>query len=178
MACHDFQKIWILIWLKNLKKVFSNVLHDLSLLGLEAKLTNEKRLKVGIDYTLRYKGPLYDGRDVTIGNIKIDISFRNDMLLKPELFTISSEYSDVEPFLAYCMPVEEIFAEKIRALIKRGKARDIYDVWFLLNKNVKTDVSLIKRKIELQGLELDMGVLEKRIENKEKDWKKRAFSIN
>ncbi|MCK4491629.1 MAG: nucleotidyl transferase AbiEii/AbiGii toxin family protein, partial [Candidatus Altiarchaeales archaeon] len=34
----------------------------------------------------------------------------------------------------------EILAEKIRALAIRGKPRDLYDIWFLLNKNVTVDL--------------------------------------
>jgi len=47
------------------------------------------------------------------------------------------------------LDLTEILAEKIRALIVRGKSRDLYDVWFLLSKDVDIDVSLVNEKLKL-----------------------------
>ena len=156
---------------KDIKPMFENALEELRLIGLDGKLNKEKKLKLAVSYRLRYKGPLYTGKPTSMGSIRFDISLRKDMLLDPELSTVSSNYPDAPPFLASCMPIEEIFAEKIRALLKRSKPRDIYDVWFLLNRGVKVDAELINKKIELQGLKFDLKRLKTQIENKRNDWK-------
>ena len=46
------------------------------------------------------------------------------------------------------MNITEILAEKIRAFLMREQARDLYDIWFLLNKNTKIDLELIKIKLK------------------------------
>ncbi|OIN87316.1 MAG: hypothetical protein CO092_00035 [Candidatus Aenigmarchaeota archaeon CG_4_9_14_3_um_filter_37_18] len=156
---------------KALKSLLEKVLDELKLIGINGKLTNEKIAKSSAGYKVVYQGPLYTGKTISKGGIRIDVSFRKDMVLKPELMSITSEYPDIQPFLAYCMPMEEIFAEKVRALIKRSKPRDIYDVWFLINRNVKIDRKLIIKKINLQGLKFDLKKLENEIGDKRKDWK-------
>lgn len=45
------------------------------------------------------------------------------------------------------LAVEEIFAEKISALMTREKGRDFFDVWFLLEKGV-----LVPKNIKISGL--------------------------
>lgn len=44
---------------------------------------------------------------------------------------------------------EELLAEKVRALLIRGKGRDVFDLWFLLSKKVKLNWELINKKMEL-----------------------------
>jgi len=155
---------------REIRILLENSIKDMELVGVEAKLNSEKKLKTGVGYRLRYKGPLYDGRPVTMGSIGIDVSLRKDMVLEPNLYTIPSKYPEISPFLAYCMPVKEIFAEKIRALLKRSKPRDVYDVWFLLNKGLELDSTLIKKKMKLQGLEFDIEKLRSKIYKQGENW--------
>ena len=35
-------------------------------------------------------------------------------------------------------------AEKVRAILKRAKAKDIYDLWFLLRKGISFDLKFFK----------------------------------
>jgi predicted nucleotidyltransferase component of viral defense system len=61
---------------------------------------------------------------------------------------------DVAPYFASLMPVvpvmdiEEILAEKLRALLQRVKPRDVFDVWFLVRrKMVKIDRRMLEEKL-------------------------------
>ncbi|PIV09723.1 hypothetical protein COY89_03650 [Candidatus Roizmanbacteria bacterium CG_4_10_14_0_8_um_filter_36_36] len=45
----------------------------------------------------------------------------------------------------------EILAEKLCALLTRGKGRDFYDSWFLLEKSIKIDTKLLKEKLRERG---------------------------
>lgn len=63
------------------------------------------------------------------------------------------------------LTAEEILAEKIRALIIRGKGRDVFDLWFLLEKGVKIDALLVKKKIKEVDKKFDKGWLLKKIRN-------------
>lgn len=51
------------------------------------------------------------------------------------------------PVIIHLEP-EEILAEKIRAFLVRSKGRDLFDLWFLLEKGVKIDSSLVKKKLK------------------------------
>ena len=45
------------------------------------------------------------------------------------------------------MALPEIAAEKVRALMTRSQARDLYDLWFLLRKGVRLDSKLLEQKL-------------------------------
>lgn len=58
------------------------------------------------------------------------------------------------PYLGSIIVVEtkeEILSDKIRALLEREylKGRDFYDIWFLTSLNVRCDISIMKRKIQM-----------------------------
>ena len=43
--------------------------------------------------------------------------------------------------------VDELLAEKVRAVMTRDKPRDVYDVWLLLRNGVKLDKGLVEKKL-------------------------------
>ena len=53
------------------------------------------------------------------------------------------------------MSEAEIFAEKIRTVFQRSKGRDLYDIWYLLNKKVDVRPDFIKAKMELIDIYFD-----------------------
>ena len=47
------------------------------------------------------------------------------------------------------MSINEIVAEKMRALLQRKKPRDVFDVWFLIHeKEIKLDKRLLRKKLQ------------------------------
>jgi predicted nucleotidyltransferase component of viral defense system len=44
------------------------------------------------------------------------------------------------------MADEELLAEKMITMFERGKGRDLYDVWFLIKKDIKIDINLYYEK--------------------------------
>lgn len=54
-------------------------------------------------------------------------------------------------------------AEKIRAFLTRAKGRDLYDLWFLLEKGVKIDPLLVDKKLEQVGKKFNQEVLLRKI---------------
>jgi len=46
------------------------------------------------------------------------------------------------------MDWEEILSEKVRALITRVKGRDLFDIYYLLSKDIKIDLRLVNKKLE------------------------------
>jgi len=58
---------------------------------------------------------------------------------------------EVLPFFVIVMNKDEILAEKIRTFITRNRARDIYDLWFLLQRGAGLDVVYKDVKEMLRG---------------------------
>ena len=85
----------------------------------------------------RFVGPLNHP-----GRMLLDLTFDEPVLLSPLLKrTVSPFCADLSPMvLVYAL--EEILAEKLRAIIERGKSRDYYDAWRLL-KEKQSDLDLV-----------------------------------
>lgn len=79
---------------------------------------------------LFYSGP----RQSSHARIKLDISLNESLVARAEERQLLHVYDDA-PEVATAVPcysLNEIFAEKMRALLQRNRARDLYDVWWLL----------------------------------------------
>lgn len=82
-------------------------------------------------------------------SIRIDLSFREKPKNTEQTVLIPFDYPITPYPLVIHFQSKEILAEKIRALFIRGKPRDLFDIWFLLTKNISLDVKLIKEKFRL-----------------------------
>ena len=70
------------------------------------------------------------------------------------------------------MALAEIAAEKVRALITRDKARDLYDLAYLIDeKRVPFDAGLIAKKLGFYGRTYSPRALEENVDNKKRFWK-------
>jgi hypothetical protein len=119
-------------------KLWLAVVGDLRDFGVHAEIRNEWRSEVGTSFDVSYQGPLFDGRDRTKGKVRVDISTRQEKIdTRREL--VSSEYDDLRPFVANVISPEHLMAEKVRALLMRSKARDLYDIWLLGNQGVRSN---------------------------------------
>ena len=84
--------------------------------------------------------------------VNLDFSFR-EKVLAPQKSIIETDYPVLFTSWVYHLSEEEIFAEKIRAILTRKKGRDIYDLWFLINRGVSPQKGLIKEKLKYYNLE-------------------------
>lgn len=128
-------------------------------------IVEDNNLKI----TLNIYGPLYNGIKHSTCKLILDISYREEILVNPEIKKIITEY-EVPSFDVYVMNTEEILAEKIRAIMTREKARDIYDLYFLLAKKTKINKEIINQKLKYYNIIWDYEAFVKKIQNKEKIW--------
>ncbi len=130
------------IHVQKLKDAISN---RFDLLSIAHEIKKEPSI-TGDVLKVKANGPLYKGlRSESI--VRIDISQRNDMVLKPDIMEIIPLYNDLRPFSIPVMKKEEILAEKTRALLTRARARDLYDIAFLLKKDVQWNEDLVNKKL-------------------------------
>ena len=120
-------------------------------------LIKENDMITGIRSELFIEGPLF-GIEKKGHKIKIDISLRNDLVLKPLPQTIVSKYSDVGSITLYLLQINEMLAEKLCAIAERNKARDLYDAYFILkHKAARFDKKLFDKKAEKRGGKIGMA---------------------
>jgi len=119
----------------------------------------EKKSGIGLKIKSQHTNPLYlqlkIQYDALLGRnwVKFDVT-KEQTLDKIRLRKLKQVYSDYPNFSLKVESLEEIFAEKLRALIEREKCRDYYDVWQLLR--LKPDLaktrSLFLKKCDVKQI--------------------------
>lgn len=118
----------------------------------------------GVDFTVRaprirvrpngsleariyYRGPR---QAPSPASVRLDLTRNEVVACPPVMRPIQHLYPDElpEPATVRCYSLEEVFAEKIRALGERGRPRDLYDVIFLLDHPALDDhADLVRRTL-------------------------------
>lgn len=104
-------------------------------------------------------------------SLRIDINFKNKVIEGFDIKNYISEYVDVNPFCLRALKLEEIISEKIHSLLNREKARDLFDLFFLLRIS-KFNKKLVKDKLKIFDMKFSQRKLRENINNIGKAWKK------
>lgn len=134
------------------EKLVKNLPKHLLHLGVESKIVQKPR-KDGVLFKLLYKGPLYAGKPIPQGSLELDLSKREKILLEPEWKVGHTRYPEVRTLRALCLRIDEILAEKLRALTQRTQPRDLYDIWFLTELGIQVRKELVQKKLETEKVE-------------------------
>lgn len=71
---------------------------ELEYFGIRAQIRNKRMSRSGFGFILSYKGPLYDGREITKGMVRIDVSLRGEIVSENRI-TVRTEYDDVKMYI-------------------------------------------------------------------------------
>ncbi len=154
----------------NIDRLIQKIISDLSYFEIETEIKSTKKVMNSIMITLRSKGPLYNGFPKTLSSIGIDMNLKSTIDLEPMLARYNTFYSDIPPLSLLIMQETEILAEKVRETMSRTKARDIYDLWFLLEKGVNFDEKLVKEKLKCYKQEWDSKEFMRKLDLKKTIW--------
>ena len=156
---------------KNMKQYIVEL--EAVLRGYKGLFKDYKKLKedkATLTFQIRAKGPLYDGREKSLTYIRIEISKREKIFhpaIKEEIIPV---YRDLPPYLISVMEPSEMMAEKVRAIFTRDKARDVYDLYFLIKRGITTKMDLIKEKLHYYNVRFDIDAFLMSVEKKKKLW--------
>jgi predicted nucleotidyltransferase component of viral defense system len=154
-----------------LQSLWPEIIAGLEDFGVVAEIRNDWVSDVSYSFDVSFQGPLHNGRERSKGKVRVDVNRRPEQVqTRRELVT--SEYDDVRPFVVTVLTLEHLMAEKIRALLVRGKPRDLYDIWLLLHQGVEPDTALIQRKLALYEMRWDPEVLKEAVERVRADWER------
>ena len=108
-----------------------------------------RRQRQGITGIYRFRIPelLYPLR------LSVEISLRERVLLRPGTISTAriAHPSGIEPVVVPRLDALELLAEKVRALVMRRAGRDIYDVYWLLERGVEFEPGLFLQKMLYYG---------------------------
>ena len=116
------------------------------------------RGQIAVEGRIYYQGPLGFPASA-MPRVKLDLTADERLVEAPERLTVTHEYSDrpAEGMTVLCYSYTEVFAEKIRALGDRSRARDLYDVVHLFRhpdaRGRASDVlRVLREKCAFKGL--------------------------
>lgn len=101
--------------------------------------------------------------------LKIDISIKNKVLRGFDVKNYVPEYIDINPFSLRILKPKEMVAEKIHSLIMREKARDLYDLFFLLRIS-EFNRKLVDEKLSIFGVKFSSEELKEKISHIRSLW--------
>ena len=116
------------------------------------------------------KGPLYSSPS-DLCRVYIEVSKR-DKVRKPALSAKLDEplYGLPITFLKG-MDLSEVAAEKVRAFIRRKKARDMYDLWYLFKRlSVPFDIGLVNDKLSFYKTKFEIDSFDSALKETKHDW--------
>ena len=127
--------------------------------------------KNSFSYVVKVEGPLFQG-PITLQTVRIEISAREEPVLPAINRIVNPVYMDLQPYSVLVMDPREILSEKIRALMTRLKARDLYDFHFLLQKQIVLEPSLADEKLKFYNKKYDPEALLSRAVDLKTQWEK------
>ena len=129
-----------------------------------------------VGFRVKIEGPLYRNRQ-GVCTIRIEVSKREKIILKPERKEFNPPYMDILPYIMDIMHGEEILAEKVRTIFTRQKARDLYDMHKMLQKDIEFDEYLANEKLGYYDMEFTEQTFISRCERLQSGWKKELESL-
>lgn len=83
--------------------------------------------------------------------LTLDFSFR-ERVLHPQKSPFQTTFPIIFTSFVHHLSMEEILAEKVRAILTRRKGRDIYDFWYLISRGVTLKGEYVKKKLSYYHL--------------------------
>jgi hypothetical protein len=116
------------------------------------------------------QAPLYSNERDTC-YVNIEVSRREKVLREENPLKLDEPSYGMPMVYLKGMSLEEVLSEKVRAVMVRSKARDLYDLWYLLTrKMVKPSMDLIDRKLSFYGKSFDRAKFQAGVERIGRYW--------
>ncbi|MGC8831781.1 MAG: nucleotidyl transferase AbiEii/AbiGii toxin family protein [Thermoproteota archaeon] len=154
----------------DLRSLMVEIGRDLEVLNMEAVFKIIEDNPGSFSFRIGVEGPFFT-QEVERCFVRVEVSRREKVLREVEIKELRPVYPDILPFYVMVMNLEEILAEKVRALTWRGKARDLYDLWFLLKMRVRVDLDLINDKLSYYKKEFNLKEFMENVDKIREIWK-------
>ncbi|MDI6641794.1 MAG: nucleotidyl transferase AbiEii/AbiGii toxin family protein, partial [Elusimicrobiota bacterium] len=80
-------------------------------------------------------------------HLTLDVNRKASVFLQPQKQKIPHFYESIPQFEIVAINLDELIAEKIRALITRNQPRDYFDAYMILEKGYKINFKLVRKKL-------------------------------
>lgn len=145
---------------KRIKGFLKEIIKKFQIEVPESSLSFIYRGKNSLRFRLKYKSKLLKYPQT----IRLDFSFEKTFF-EPNILFLKTKFPVNFYSLISCQKEEEILVEKIRAFLWRGKGRDIFDLWYLLDKGILINKKLLEKKLKMANLDFNKDLFLKKIKN-------------
>ncbi|MFH0972368.1 MAG: nucleotidyl transferase AbiEii/AbiGii toxin family protein [Candidatus Micrarchaeota archaeon] len=153
---------------ENLGEIVSE---NLGLFGIENELKAGKKSDASLSFRIGAKGPLHTSPKHACF-VYIEISTRENVLMRPLALQVDFPYYDLPLKVINGMALEEVGAEKVRAIMTREKARDVFDLAYLIKeKNIGFRLEMVNEKLKYYDMEFSESLFGKKVAEKKSVWK-------
>jgi predicted nucleotidyltransferase component of viral defense system len=126
------------ITVKGIEALMEGALAKIEMEGVESEIIESKSTSGGYLAIFEFMTSEYKSR------IQIEVSLRSGKKCNGAAMLIQSGL--VMPYTLVCLQEDILVAEKIRACLTRGKARDFYDLYFILRSRMAFKEAFIQDK--------------------------------
>jgi predicted nucleotidyltransferase component of viral defense system len=149
--------------------------------GVVVRLKESKASEGGNQVEIPLEYSRGGGRIRGLPTVKFHLTLDEPVLLPPVMRKVQPYYSGLRPFTIAAYSLVEIVAEKMRALLQQQekwpRARDLYDLWFILCRRgekfpTKQLLDLFSDKCQTKGIKPDVaGICSAAL----RDWNRQAW---
>jgi len=129
------------------KNMVEKVIEFLSYYDISAKIKIICDDKRSFSFRIDAIGPLSDNEQ-TPCVVYVEISKREKPILLLESYSLDTPVYKLPVKNILGFNLKEILAEKVRTVLKRDKARDVFDINFLIDNGIELDYNLIDEKLK------------------------------
>lgn len=148
------------------------VSRDLELYGIENEMKIMKDDDLGLSFRIAALGPLHTS-DKDRCFVYVEISRREPVILKQVPLKLDFPEYQLQVHRIPGMALQEVGSEKVRAILTRKKARDIYDLHYLVTrKGIGFDQDLIDEKLRFYQMIFSAKEFVDQLESREKQFKR------
>ncbi|HIK00545.1 TPA: nucleotidyl transferase AbiEii/AbiGii toxin family protein [archaeon] len=155
----------------------SKISESLFLLGIENNLKIISKGSKSLSFRISAKGPLYTS-EKDLCHVYLEISTRESILEKASALKLENAGYSLPSKIVMGMNLTEVGAEKVRAILARNKARDLYDLNFLITeKNISFKEPLINEKLSYYGKKFAGDEFLKHVHARKGQWNSELKSL-
>lgn len=154
------------------KDLGEKVSQALKLFGVKNSLKTVSDDDRSLSFRISARGPL-NSSEKDVCHVYVEISRREAILEKTVPLKTSFDAYQLPTKIIEGMGVNETTAEKIRAVITRKKARDVFDLHFLAeNKKAVFNEQMANKKLEYYNLKFSKELFLSKTSEKKEDWER------
>lgn len=158
-------------------EIGKSVSESLRMFGVENSLKAISGDGRSLSFRISAKGPL-NTSERNLTHVYVEISRRERLLRPPLSLQLNFDAYALPVKIVGGMALDEVAGEKVRAICTREKARDAYDLYYLITrKGVKFDKAIADEKLRYYGLPFSEELLSKSLRKREAGWKPELKSL-